>query len=430
MSRREPVFSRVMTGMAQMTAAECLPGSNAANAAANAPFWRRLDAASLRDSGLQSRLQEIIDQADDRVLYHNPSSLGAKADLGDTSARHAHEFHIGYDADGRLVGYAPLTCGSKLLRFPIGELLLYRRRLVSLTLVHDLVIDGGAEMRRALTARFLDDLAQRLRPQEGVFLEGVPIDSVLFELATNCGRGSRLLTLRLGDPFEHQFARLPPTFRDYEMQLGSHSRLNLRHRRKKLAQHVCGDLRTVRFSNPPDVDRFVADAQKISRTTYQWRLLGLGLRDAAALRATVGFAARQGWLRSYILYCGGEPAAFMLGYVYRRTYHYMDVGFDPAWTKWGVGSILQMEVIRDLIEIEDPDRPDTFDFATGDGDHKARFGNASRREANLLLLKNCPRNALCAAAYALTTAADKHAGRWLQRLGIKAQVKRWFRRVA
>jgi CelD/BcsL family acetyltransferase involved in cellulose biosynthesis len=152
------------------------------------------------------------------------------------------------------------------------------------------------------------------------------------------------------------------------------------------------------------------------------------LRDAAELRATLGSAARHGWLRSYIFYCRGEPVAFMLGYLYRRTYHYMDVGYDPAWAQWGVGSILQMEVMKDLIE--DPERPEIFDFSTGDGDHKGRFGNFSRSEVNLLLLRKCPRNAILVAAYAATLAVDKHASRWLNTLGLKAVVKRWVRQKA
>ncbi len=414
--------------MAQVTSGVRQSEPTPGHVGAHAPAWERLDSVALSNAELRCRLQELIDRTDDRILYHNPTWLGAGAEPGDHPARNSHEFYVSRAADGGLIGYAPLTRGSRLLRFQIGELLLCRRRLVSLTLIHDLVIDGASEMCRLLSAQFLEDIASRLRPEEGVFLEGVPVDSVLFELATNYGRGSRLLTIRLGDPFEHQLARLPQTFRDYETQLGSHSRHNLRHRRKKLAQHVSGDLRAVRFSDAEDVDRFVIDAQKISRTTYQWRLLGLGLRDAEGLKSTLGFAARHRWLRSYILYCGSAPAAFMLGYVYRRVYHYMDVGFDPAWAKWGVGSILQMEVMKDLIE--DPNRPELFDFATGDGDHKARFGNSSRREANLLLLKNCPRNVLSAAGYALTTTTDKYAGRWLQQLGIKARVKHWLRQKA
>ena len=392
------------------------------------PSWELLDGQNLRDPGLCRELRDLMERSGDFCLLHDPLWLGAGNDGAlEHPARSANAFYVSRGKDG-LIGYAPFTRGSRRLRFAIGELILYRHRLRSFTLVHDLIADAGPATQRALTSELLDILARRLGPDEGIFLDGVPTDSPLVELVSSSAAQRRLLTVRLGDPFEHQFAKLPATFRDYEAQLGSHSRLNLRHRRKKLSAHVGGELRAARFTDSDSVATFVADAQKVSQTTYQWRLLGLGLRDAAELRATLGSAARHGWLRSYILYCRGEPVAFMLGYLYRRTYHYMDVGYDPAWTQWGVGSILQMEVMKDLIE--DPERPEIFDFSTGYGDHKGRFGNSSRSEVNLLLLRKCPRNATLVATYAATLAVDKHASRWLNTLGLKAAVKRWVRQKA
>ena len=61
---------------------------------------------------------------------------------------------------------------------------------------------------------------------------------------------------------------------------------------KNVSAHVGGELCAARFTDSDSVATFVADAQKVSQTTYQWRLLGLGLRDAAELRATLGSAAR------------------------------------------------------------------------------------------------------------------------------------------
>jgi Acetyltransferase (GNAT) domain len=394
----------------------------------SSPSWELLDGQNLRDPGLCRELRDLMERSGDVCLLHDPLWLGAGDDGAlEHPARGANAFYVSRGKDG-LIGYAPFTCGSRLLRFAIGELIVYRRRLRSSTLVHDVIADAGPETRRALTGELLDILARRLRPDEGIFLDGVPIDSPLFELVSSSAAQRGLLTVRLSDAFEHQLTKLPPTFRDYEAQLGSHSRLNLRHRRKKLLTHVAGELRTARFTDGNSVAAFVADAQKVSQTTYQWRLLGLGLRDAVELRATLAFAARHGWLRSYILYCRGEPVAFMLGYLYRRTYHYMDVGYDPAWAQWGVGSILQMEVMKDLIE--DPERPEIFDFSTGYGDHKARFGNFSRSEVNLLLLRKCSRNAILVAAYAATLGVDKHASRWLDTLGLKTAIKRWVRQKA
>ena len=390
--------------------------------------WGVLDEEALRDSRLCDELRHLMEECGDFLLFHDPVWLGAGIDAaGAPSARPSNEVYVSRSADGP-IGYAPFTISSRPLRFAVGELILYRHRLRSMTLTRDIVTRGGPEQHTVLIGALLDTLAERLPPNEGIFLDGVATDSALYQfvLASSSARG--LLVIRLGDVFQHHFAELPARFADYETQLGSHSRVNLRRRRKKLVEYIGGEMRTQRFTAIDGVAGFLADAQKISRTTYQWRLLGLGLRDADDLRAKLSLAARNGWLRSYILYCRGEPVAFMLGYLYRRTYHYMDVGFDPAWAKWGVGSILQMEVMKDLIE--DPNRPEIFDFSTGFGDHKARFGNSSRPEINLLLLQDGPRNRLLVAAYALTRLVDKHASRWLEKAGVKASIKRWLRRIA
>lgn len=406
----------------------CRDGDGSQLAGNSSAAWALLDGAALRDPGICQEIRKLMQQSGDLLLHHDPIWLGVGAgETPDTAPLSANAFYV-CRRNGLLIGYAPFTSGSRALRFAVGELILHRHRLRSFTLVHDIVAVGGGEMRLALTRELLDVIRRRLRPGEGVFLEGVPTDSALFQAVSAPASGRSLLTVRLGDACEHQFARLPDNFRDYEAQLGSNSRKKLRWGRKKLMEHVSGELRTARFTEMADVAQFVADAQKISRATYQWRLLGLGLRNAAGLTATLVFAARNGWLRSYILYCRGEPVAFMLGYHYCRTYYYMDVGYDPDWSKWGVGSILQIEVMKDLLG--DPNRPEIFDFSTGIGEHKTRFGNSSRSEINLLLLKNCPRNALLAAAFTATAAVDKQLRKSMERLGVKASLKRWLRRRA
>lgn len=390
--------------------------------------WQPLEDNALHDPSLCLELRQLLEQSGNNCLFHDPIWFGFEPDDSPNQPRvGGHLFYVGR-TDGKLIGYAPLTRGTRPLRFAVGEITVFRRPLRSLTLVHDFLANGGPELRRELARALLDTFSRRLGADEGVFLDGLPTSSVLLELIANSTFARQLLTIRLGDPFEHQFARLPASFRDYEAQLGSHSRLNLRHRRKRLLAHVSGELRTARYTEISGIEEFITAAQKISQTTYQWRLLGLGLRDRAELRGALTRAARHGWLRSYILYCRSEPVAFMLGYLYRRTYHYMDVGYDPAWAKWGVGSILQMDVMKDLIE--DPQRPEIFDFSTGYGDHKARFGNTSRTEINLLLLRNTTRNALLASGYAASAALDKHAGGWLDKIGLKATIKRWVRRKA
>jgi hypothetical protein len=359
-------------------------------------------------------------------LFHDPVWLGGTDELGDHPS-HPSEFYLCYD-DGRLIGYAPLIGGVKDLRFVVGELALHRVSWRSLTLVQDLVIAGGPELRLGLTRQLLDLLAERLCPTDGIFLEGVPTDSALYRLTALPGAMRDLLAIEIGHVFPHHRLKLAPSFAEFEAQLSASSRQSQRRQLRKLLEYLGGDFDIRCFTGDSEVGQFVVDARRVSQKSYQWRLLGLGLRDPDSLSKTLTRAARHGWLRCYILYCRGEPAAFMLGYLYHGTYHYIDVGYDPAWGQWGVGSILQLQVIRDLIE--GPEPAALFDFSTGHGEHKARLANISRSEANLLLVRNCARNAAIAAGYRLAMAVDRQGGRLLDTLGIKARVKHWLRRAA
>ncbi|HEY1299978.1 MAG TPA: GNAT family N-acetyltransferase [Stellaceae bacterium] len=393
-----------------------------------APVWRPLDGKSLADPALCAELQRLIAAAGSSLLMHDPAWFGAGAAVpeAEPGARPGALF-VAHSA-GSIVGYAPFVAGRRVLRFALGELIFHRHGFSALSLLHDIVAPGDAEVRTRLLRALFETLASRLGRNDAVFLEGVPVGSPLHRLASAPTPARGLLSLRLGEIFRHRFAELPASFEEYEGQLGSSTRQSLRRQHRKLVQHVEGDLRLVRFSAASEIAEFVSDARKISQKTYQWRLLGLGLRDAAALEDSLGFAARRGWLRSYILYCRGEPVAFMLGYQYRGTYHYIDVGYDPAWAKWSVGSVLQMEMMKDLLD--GPARPVLFDFSTGFGEHKARFGHGSRDEVNLVLLRRCPRNMALAAFYAASATADKRLAAGLDRLGVKKWAKRLLRRRA
>jgi Acetyltransferase (GNAT) domain len=367
-------------------------------------------------------------QSADRLLAHDPVWLagsGSQAGDGGVDRAVAYTLH----RDGQLVGYAPFHRSVRTLRFVIGELTLYRHRVPSLTLTQDVTLAALSDDERADFIRgLLGELAKSARPERAIFLDGVPVDSILVAVVKEVAAVRDWIFTPLGEAYEHQFADLPPSFEKYQRQLGSRSRKSLRYSQRKLAEHLGGMLHTRCFTQAHEVPEFVAAAQEISRKTYQWKLLGLGLQDAAALTARLSFAADLGWLRCYLLYCGDQAAAFMVGYLYCGVYYYIDVGYDPDWAKWSVGSVLQMEVVKDLLSGQD--RPDRFDFSTGFATHKARFGNVSRMEANILLLKRGLLNRGVDRAYRMTTILERWAAFALESLGIKTRIKKWLRRVA
>jgi Acetyltransferase (GNAT) domain len=327
-------------------------------------------------------------------------------------------------------GFAPFLLKEWPLVFYFGEVRVGSAHLLRFTMVGDIYISpaAGREYEDEAARQLLDTMLPMLGPSEAAFFEGLPVDRPTYQLLhRNSAIASRFITIQIGDPFEHQFVVLPQTFQDYLQAMGSRSRQSVQYKARRLEREMSGHVEVVKFDSVDTVDRFLTDAVTVSSKTYQTHLLGLGIHDDDQTRAQLRFAAERGWLRSYILYCRDLPSAFMLGHQYGGCYYYDDVGYDPKFAKWSVGSVLQLKMLEELIG--SPTQPDYFDFSTGCGRHKGRFGTASRLEANVLVLPKTARNAALARAYRACTALSKFSVQMFDRFGVKDRVKKYVRRL-
>ncbi|MGH6689675.1 MAG: GNAT family N-acetyltransferase [Gammaproteobacteria bacterium] len=316
------------------------------------------------------------------------------------------------------------------MKFALGEVNFASARIVRYTMVGEPLLEpSGTAWAGDGISGLLAAIRQRLGRREAVFFEGLPTDGPTYrEIATNEDVQRQFLVLQLGAPYEHQFIKLPGTYHEYLEQLGGRSRQSVQYSERKLDRDMSGQVRSVCFEHAHSIDTFLTDASAISRKTYQWRLLGLGLRDSDWTRRRLTLAAERGWFRSYILYCKDAPVAFLLGYQYRGCYYYTDVGYDPEYADWSVGTVLQIKMLKDLYSR--PDRPSLFDFSTGYGSHKARFANVSRQEVHLLLLPRTIANRLLAATYVSAERISAGLVSFLDRLGVKNRVKKLVRRLS
>jgi hypothetical protein len=317
------------------------------------------------------------------------------------------------------------------LKFSLGEIPIFARRLRWVELWAGPVIMPDAAARqsdRGVERAFLAAARCDLRRGEALSIEGVPTDSQFYDLLCRDAETRReFLVLPLGKPFSHHFARLPGSFAEYLKQLSTRSRRSIQYSRNALRRECDDDVAVTCFETVESVGRFVDDAIRISRKTYQWRLLGLGLRNREPLANALKLAAERGWLRCYLLYCKGSPVAFLVGYQHASRFYYIDVGYDPDWARYSVGSVLQWEVIEDLYRRDDT--PAIFDFSTGYGRHKSRFGKEARQEANLLLLPISLSNRMIAASWRATEAFSDAAGGAFDRLGVKGPLRKALRQL-
>lgn len=380
--------------------------------------WQRVDTTDPAAVAAASTIAHALCATHpDATLYH---------DIDDLLARdHAHlQIHV-YERNG-VRGYLPLRVQSRPLPIRIGEVTLARFPLTSLIMPRGPIVEtNGADLRGVLE-EMLDTLLPVLDGRTALHIEGIPLESELHRLLVAlAGAGERIRIVPLSAPFEHQYIRMEGSFEGYLRQMSKRSRKSVQYSQRKLRKEVEG-VRMECAARPEDVPAFVDAAVSVSRRTYQWHLLGLGLRDPESLRGLLTRSAGLGRLRSYILYCQDEPVAFMLGHIYNGVYYYIDVGYDQQWKDWSVGSVLQLEVLEDLYAMDTP--PKLFDFSTGYGAHKGRFGNRSTLETNLLVLPRTPRTLFMGRAYAASEGLSRWGSRVLDDLGVKDRMKRFIRR--
>lgn len=201
--------------------------------------------------------------------------------------------------------------------------------------------------------------------------------------------------------------------------LSSNARQGLKRKAKKIAAGGVLDIR--RFRTPGELAAFHPVARAISATTYQERLLGSGLPEDAGFLAAMRDLGAAGQVRAWLLYVGGEPAAYLYCPVQGDTVIYAFVGHDPRFNELSPGAVLQLEAMRDLFG---EGRFAAFDFTEGEGQHKRQFATGGVACVDLLMLRPTLANRGVIAALAGFDGAVALAKRVVQRVGLGGLAKR------
>jgi len=371
------------------------------------------DLGSLRDAWRTCNR----DFKNDTVHFGDPEWL---SECFPSEKRGLHAFLV----EGRsgLLGVAPFVTATVPLTLDVGGIGLGTMPLRRLRLL------GGCPnlpAERSLYDQLFRELSSAPNRYDAIWMECLRVDSFLWRYLHDsvivrekfrlyCARG----------PTDHYVVRPVSSLDEYMKKFSASGRW---HRLKELKRlRAKGAVELVRCSGPKEVEAFVETAAEISRKTYQFKRLGLGLRDLPSVKRKLRLAAERGWLRSYLLTCGGIPSCFLLGYQHNGRFYYAEIGYDPAWSRFSVGRITILLALQDLLE---HDTPDLIDFGEGGG-YKEYLANESYVEADVVLF--------CRRAYPLFVAGlrrgcDSATGRGralLEGLGLKEPLRRFLRRRA
>lgn len=323
-------------------------------------------------------------------------------------------------------GYAPFMVHQGALAYCVGEATLFRIPVLR----HAIQGAPLCESEEMLAALFAP-LSKAVGKRGVAFFEGVPAGSPLAKMLTS--RASEVRNFFHVVPYGPTYARrlieLPvgSQFDDYLQTLGTKkSQYNIRSMRKAFAAKANGPVSVIRYTKPEQASDLASAVAQVSRKTYQYHLLGLGLENTPRHIEQLTAAALGGWLRAYVLWIGEKPAAFALGYRDADTYYVHHLGYDPEVSKLQPGIYLHTEIMADLLR----DGIRRFDFLSGDSLYKQRMSNTSREERHYYLIPRGWPGGVRAGTLLMVNSMSEAMGRWLDKSGLKERIRRLVRTAA
>lgn len=281
---------------------------------------------------------------------------------------------------------------------------------------------GPDEAREVIT-----HLAALLKSGEAdvVSLHYTDVTSTLFsQFASAAGPLTRDRAIR---PMSHRLRHWQPNGVKFFDSITRNERSNQRRREKKLLTEYAGDVRIAAYHDAASIERLMDDAEYVTRRSYQ-RNIGVGFKHTPAIRQLLELLAKKGWLRAWVLYLRGTPAAFWIGALRDGTFLSDYIAYDLSLAALSPGAYLTMKVLEELQDT-DPGAH-AIDFGPGETEWKARLGNEIRELATIYwfapTFKSLLVNGLRTAAYT----ADTSAKALFRRTGMLDQLKRRLRRMS
>jgi len=291
-----------------------------------------------------------------------------------------------------------------------------------------LLVEGGIDIPENAAA--YDALFAELRTRTDfgcIHFDAVPIQSFLWRyLLSSESVRRRFVVYQPVAPAQRPILRLEGTFDDYMRKFSSKHRGNIRREIRKLRESPLGEMRLVRYESPEQVTEFLERAIAISRKTYQWRLHQRGLSATGKLLQRLTFAAEHGWMRCYLLFCGPDPYAFLVGYQHEGCFLMDELGHDPEVSKYSAGTVLQYLVVEDLFA---HNRPAIWDLQAY-GQYKEALSTESYLEGKLLLFKPGMYSRLVIAGDRVCRSWSNTASLLLDRWNLKSRIRNAIRNRA
>lgn len=224
--------------------------------------------------------------------------------------------------------------------------------------------------------------------------------------------------------YEHCYIDLTLTFEDYQKKFSSKTRSTINRKIKKYAEHCGGQIHWKTFKEPEQIREFFELAREVSKLTYQERLLDAGIPESEDFIRHAESLAAENRVRAFILFDGDRPISYLYCPVEQGVVIYAYLGYDPEYIKLSVGIVLQWLALEVLFA---DNCFKAFDFTEGQSDHKRLFATHHTKRANVILVKASLHNKVIIYSHFLMNQFSRWLGATLDRLGLRAKIKKLIR---
>ena len=166
------------------------------------------------------------------------------------------------------------------------------------------------------------------------------------------------------------------SWESYLATLGPEHRYNFRRRLKNVTN--ASQLRFEQARSPAEAQAALAGLVALHNMRWQGRGGGsdaFNRSDLIAFHEEVcRFALDRGWLRLFLMTMNGRPVASLYGFLYNRTFYFVQSGFDPAYGKHSVGLLAMGLAIKSALE----EGAEEYDMLRGEEPYKFHWARETR----------------------------------------------------
>ncbi len=305
------------------------------------------------------------------------------------------------------------TMGKVPLKYQLSDRTLFR---VSLPLAYRSVKVGQSVEGATLDT---PPSATPLPHTEGFLIRAMPIEGAPSKILRMDGY-IRYIPIR----YTHSYIDLSLGVEEYQRKFSSKTRSTLRRKIRKYADYCGGEIPWRLYTKKKQMREFHRLARRVSALSYQERTLGLGLPESEQFLSRLEDLATQNRVVASLLFHEETPVSYLCCLAREDALTYDYQGYDPAYSKQSVGTVLFWLTLERLLQEK---RFRIFDFTEGESQHKRLFSTHNIECANVFFLNDNLRNRFLVRTHAGVDYVSKRLGVLLDRLGVKARVKRLLR---